>query len=121
MRKGLHYVIDTVKIPRRLFATWAVAAPVGVLMHGCGPKSQVVKSPPPVELTDAQVRDLLAETIRSGDAASELYMQLQRQLSSGSAAGRNDASEIRSMLDEMIVLNDSEKNRAYAKKILEKW
>jgi hypothetical protein len=114
-------VIDTANILRRVFATWAVAIPVGVLVPGCGPQSQVVESPPRVELTDAQVRDLLSETIRSGDAASELYMDLQQQLSSGSASDRSDATEIRSMLEEMIVLNDAEKNRAYAKKILEKW
>jgi hypothetical protein len=48
-------------------------------------------------------------------------MNLQRQLSSGSAASRGDAGEIRAMLDEMIVLNDPAKNRAYAEKILKKW
>jgi hypothetical protein len=121
MPRGFNVLIRTPDVPRRALATWLVVGLAGVLLPGCGPRSQVVESPPPVELTDAQVRDLLAATIKSGDASSGLYMDLQQQLSSGGAASRRDAGEIRAMLDEMIVLNDPAKNRAYAEKILKKW
>jgi hypothetical protein len=121
MPRGFNVPIHTVAIPRRVLSTWVVGVIAGVLLPGCGPRSNVVESPPPVELTDVQVRDLLVATIESGDASSDLYMNFQRQLSSGGAASRRDADEMRAMLDEMIVLNDAAKNRAYAKKILEKW
>lgn len=121
MPKGFSVPIRMVAIPRRVLATWAVGGLVGVLVQGCGPRSNVIDAPPLVELTDAQVRDLLSATIESGDASSDLYMNLQRQVSGGGAAGRQDAGEIRAMLDEMIVLNDPAKNRAYAEKILKKW
>jgi hypothetical protein len=121
MPRGFQVPIYTVAIPRRVLAAWAVGGMAGVLLPGCGPRSNVVESPPPVELSDSQVRDLLKATIESGDASSDLYMNFQRQLSSGAAASRGDAGEIRAMLDEMIVVNDRAKNRAYAEKILKKW
>jgi len=118
---GCNILSRTLDFPQRVLATWAVAALAGVLLLGCGPQSQLVESPPLVELTDAQVRDLLTATIDSGDASSDLYMNLQQQLSAGGAASRRDSGEIRAMLDEMIVLNDPAKNRAYAEKILKQW
>jgi len=121
MPRGLDVPINTVGVRSRVFATWVVGVLVGLVSLGCGPRSQVVDSKPPVELTDAQVRDLLTATIESGDASSDLYMNLQHQLANGGAASRGDSGELRSMVEEMIVLNDPAKNRAHAKKILEKW
>lgn len=121
MPKDGNVPISMLEMPRRLLATWGVGAMVGVLLLGCGPRSRVLESPPLVELTDAQVRELLVATIESGDASSGLYMNLQQQLSGGGAASRGDAREIRSMVEEMIVLNDPAKNRVHAEKILKKW
>lgn len=88
---------------------------------GCGSRPDMVAPPPAPELTDSQVRSLLEETIKDGDASSELYMHLVEQLTSGKDAGREDASELNNLISEMVVLNEAEKNRENARKILEAW
>lgn len=107
--------------PRSSLLRTAVFILIGTIFCGCGPRSQVIQSPPLAELTDEQVRTLLNETIDSGDASSNFYMNFHHQLSQGSAATRQDAAALRAMVEEMIVLNEAEKNRALAKKILERW
>ena len=91
------------------------------LAGGCGSRPDMVAPPPAPELTDSQVRSLLEETIKDGDASSELYMHLAEQLTSGKDAGREDASELNNLVSEMAVLNEPEKNRENARKILEAW
>lgn len=107
--------------PRSYFIRSALFVLVGMIFCGCAPRSEVIESPPLAELTDEQVRKLLTETIDSGDASAELYMNLQHQLSQGSAAARQDSAVLRAMVEEMIVQNNPEKNRAFAKKILGSW
>lgn len=91
------------------------------LAGGCGSRPDIVKPPPAPELTDSQVRSLLEETIKDGDASSELYMHLMEQLTSGKDASRTDATKLNNLVSEMIVLNEAAKNRANARKILEAW
>jgi hypothetical protein len=88
---------------------------------GCGSERGVVEPPPAIPLTDTQVRELLQDTMKTGDASSDLYMRFVKQLGSGKDSARDDAAEINNLISEMVVLNDPAKNRQYAKKILEKW
>lgn len=88
---------------------------------GCGSERGVVEPPASIPLTDAEVRELLQETLKTGDASSNLYMRFAEQLASGEDSSRDDAGEINNLISEMVVLNDPAKNRQYAKKILEKW
>ncbi len=88
---------------------------------GCGTRPNVVAPPPAPELTDSQVRSLLEETIKDGDASSELYMHLAEQLTTGKDASREDAFELNNLISEMVVLNEATKNRENARKILEAW
>jgi len=88
---------------------------------GCGSDRGVVEPPPSIPLSDTQVRELLQETLKTGDASSDLYMRFAEQLTSGKDSARDDANEINNLISEMVVLNEPAKNREYAKKILEKW
>ena len=103
---------------------WEVAALLVASLGffaGCGSRPSIVEPPPAPELTDSQVRQLLEETIKDGDASSELYMYLVEQLKTGKDASREDASELNNLISEMIVLNEPDKNRTIAKKILGRW
>ena len=109
---------------RGVRGSWEVAALLVVslgFLTGCGSRPDIVKPPPAPELTDSQIRSLLEETIKDGDASSELYMHLVEQLTTGKDASRDDASELNNLVSEMIVLNEPDKNRALAKKLLERW
>lgn len=109
---------------RAVRGSWVVVALLVVslgFLTGCGSRPDIVKPPPAPELTDSQIRSLLEETIKDGDASSELYMHLVEQLTTGKDASRDDASELNNLVAEMIVLNEPDKNRALAKKILERW
>jgi|AACY02.16.fsa_nt_gi hypothetical protein len=107
---------------RALSLNFSVLA-VTVLLAGlgCGSERGVVEPPAFIPLTDTEVRELLQETRKTGDASSDLYMRFAGQLASGEDSGRDDASEINNLISEMVVLNDPAKNRQYAQKILEKW
>lgn len=101
--------------------TSVLAVTVLLAGFGCGSERGVVEPPALIPLTDTEVRELLQETLKTGDASSDLYMRFAGQLASGEDSGRDDANEINNLISEMMVLNDPAKNRQYAKKILQKW
>lgn len=92
-----------------------------ILLTGCGTGPQTIDAAALRPLTDAQVKTLLQETIRSGDASSSLFDNLAEQLATGKDSGRSDAEQFRNLIAEMIVFNEAEKNRKNAKEILEAW